>query len=321
MSKKVSKTLVYSWAAYMWTHEPEEMKLFLKRGTPSEKLIKLAETPIAMTLSDGKLKVFTFPESLNKATGQKTLYSALINVKKYVYSIPAQAFHLLNEVKTTIRIRRSDARANTIMVAEAILHRAASEFKHEVLFAFDSINVWIKAKYGKELGYLTLRKALEVLVEQGFIKVNEWGKRGNRSKCTKIEFLPKEHILTYTSDLDDWLLYNDHAMTAVYRRESVTRQDVLEASFHHFIDMLEEDEAITSKATARLKSGARLFPQSDDRMAVVQVAVISRSEEEAHEEVNINRFLGRLVPTLQEAIPITGPPERGIWRSNSTGKG
>jgi hypothetical protein len=206
------------------------------------------------------------------------------------------------------------------MVAEAVLHRAASEFKHEVLFAFDSINVWINAKYGKELGYLTLSKALEVLVEQGFFKVNEWGKRGNRSKCTKIEFLPQEHILTYTSTLDDWLLYSDHAMNAVYRRESTTRLDVLEANFHHFMDMLEEDEAAEAKATARLKSGTGLFTKSDDRMAVVEVAVIAAQtgEEETHETINIDRLLGRLVPTLQEAIPAARSIEPRIRGSNST---
>lgn len=313
MSKKVSKTLVYSWAAYMWTHQPEEMKLFLKNGTPSENLIKLAETAVGMTLSDGKFKVFTFPQSLNSRAGQNSLYNALVAVKKYIYTIPAQAFHLFTEIKTTLRVRRTDARTNTIMVAEAVLHRAAVESKHEVLFAFDSINTWINAKYGKELGYLTLRKALEVLVEQGFIKVNEWGKRGNRSKCTKIEFLLQEHILTYTSELDDWLLYSDHAMTAVYRRESVTRLDVLEANFHHFIDMMEDDEAAEIKATARLKSGARLFASTDAKM--VESTELS-SEEVLENEVNIDRFLGRLVPTMQEVVPIARQTGTRVLRIN-----
>lgn len=297
----------------MWTHHPDEMKKFLSRGTPSPELIKLAETPVGMTLSDGKFKVFTFPQSLNTSAGQKTLYSALVNVKKYVYAIPAQAFHLFDHIKTTLRVRRNDARTNTIMVAEAVLHRAAYEFKHEVLFAFDSINVWIKAKYQKELGYLTIRKALEVLSEQGFIRINEWGKRGNRSKCTKIQILPKEYILTYTSDLDEWLLYSDHAMTAVYRRESVTRLDVLEEQFHHFIDMMEEDEAAEIKATARLKAGTRLFSATDDRMAVEEV---SSSEKVITDEVNINRFLGRMVPAMQEVIPVVGPFDPGICRSD-----
>jgi hypothetical protein len=313
MSKKVSKTIVYSWAAYMWTHQPEEMKKFLKRGTPSDELIKLSETPVGMTLSDGKFKVFTFPESLNTAKGQKTLYSALVNVKKYVYAIPAQSFAHFNHIKASLCVRRADARTNILMVAEAVLHRAATEFKHEVLFAFDSINVWINAKYGKELGYLTLRKALEVLAEQGFIRVNEWGKRGNRSKCTKIQVLPQEYILTYTSNLDDWLLESDHAMNAVYRRESVTRLDVLEASFHHFIDMLEEDEAAEAKATARLKAGTRLFASTDARM--VEVIEVS-SEKVLENEINIDRLLGRLVPAMQETVPVTGQTSSGVLRIN-----
>jgi hypothetical protein len=310
MSKKVDKTLVYSWAAYMWSHHPDEMKKFLSRGTPSNELIKLSETPVGMTLSNGKFKVFIFPQSLNSRAGQNSLYNALVAVKKYVYTIPTQAFGLLTHVKATLRSRRADAKANTVMVAEAILHRAASEYKHEVLFAFDSINVWINAVYQKELGYLTIRKSLEVLIEQGFIKVNEWGKRGNRSKCTKIEFLPQEHILTSTSDLDEWLLYRDHAMNAVYRRESVTRLDVLEENFHHFIDMMEEDEAAEIRATTRLKAGTRLFPAADDRMAVEQVS----SEKEVKHEVNTNRFLGRVVPAMQETVSAAGTPSTGVFR-------
>lgn len=316
MSKKVSKTLVYSWAAYMWTHQPEEMKLFLKHGTPSETLIKLAENPIAMTMSDGKFKAFAFPQSLNSSTGQKTLYNALVNVKKYVYTIPIQAFATLEDIKTNLSVRRSDAKANTIMVAEAILHRAATEFKHEVLFAFDSINVWINTKYGKELGYLTIRKALEVLVEQKFIKVNEWGKRGNRSKCTKIEFLPKEYILTYTSTLDDWLLFSDHAMTAVYRRESTTRQDVLEARFQTYIDELQEESVVEQRVTEFLSSGRKLF--KSPRVTIVEQEETIVSEENI--DVEIDRFLGGLVSAVQEDGSYSGEVRSSVRRKTGSVK-
>jgi len=200
--KKIDKPSAYAWVAYMVTHQPEEMARVRKYGTPSDELIKIAEQPVAMTTSDGKFKLVTFPFSLNTGKGQKLLNETLSQVDLYLKTIPIQAFDLFNEIKTTLRVRRADTKSNVLMVAEALLHRAASEFKHEVLFAFDSINTWISAVYKKELGYLTIRKVLEILVEQGFIKVNEWGKRGNRSKCTKIEFLPlRESILTYTSNL------------------------------------------------------------------------------------------------------------------------
>ncbi len=185
------------------------------------------------------------------------------------------------------------------MVAEAVLHRVACEFKHEVLFAFDSINTWVKSVYDKELGYLTIRKALEILIEAGFIKVNEWGKRGNRSKCTKIEILPlkRNYILTYTSNIDDWLLFNDHAMNAVYRRESTTRQDVLESRFHHFADQIAA-EMMEESLYAR---GARLFPAKDAIMSVADEGFIDAMEKELS-NVEIDRHLGTLVQSLQEDL-------------------
>ena len=290
--------MAYAWVAYMVTHAPEEMARVRKYGTPSDELIKLAEQPVGMTLSDGKFKLICFPESLNKRAGQKLLFETLTQVDSYLKTIPVQAYDLLQEIKTTLRVRRADTLSNILMVAEAILHRAACEFKHEVLFAFDSINVWVKSVYGKELGYLTIRKALEVLVEKGFIKVNEWGKRGNRSKCTKIEFRPlkRDTILTYTSKVDDWLLHHDFAMAAVYRRESTTRQDVLESRFHHFADQV----AAEMMDESRWAQGARLFPPVDDRMIVVTpVGVQSNEKVLYNDETYINRLLGGLVPAMQ----------------------
>lgn len=298
--KKLNKPMAYAWVAYMITHHPDEMARVRKYGTPSDELIKLAETPVGMTLSDGKYKMITFPESLNKRAGQKILFETLTKLDLYLKTIPMQAYDLLSEIKTTIRVRRADTQRNILMVAEAVLHRVACEFKHEVLFAFDSINVWVKSVYGKELGYLTIRKALELLVEAGFIKVNEWGKRGNRSKCTKIEVLPlkREHILTYTSNIDDWLLFNDHAMNAVYRRESTTRQDVLESRFHHFADQV----AAEMMEDSLYAQGARLFPAKDAIMSVADEEFIDATEKELS-DVEIDRYLGTLVQSVQETLP------------------
>jgi hypothetical protein len=312
MSRKLDKPSAYAWVAYMVTHQPKEMARVRKYGTPSDELIKIAEQPVAMTTSNGKFKMITFPLSLSRRAGQDALAKVLAEVDTYLKSIPIQAHSLFQDMKSSLKVRRADAKDNILMVAEAILHRASSEFKHEVLFAFDSINTWIKAKYNKELGYLTIRKALEVLVDQHFIKVNEWGKRGNRSKCTKIEFLPREYILTYTSDLDEWLLYSDFAMTAVYRRESTTRQDVLESRFHHFADQV----AAEMMENSRWAQGARLFPSTDDRMAVVEVTPVGVIIEEGLNETYIDRYLGRMVPALQETVPITGQTSAGILRSD-----
>lgn len=303
--KKSNKPMAYAWVAYMVTHQPEEMARVRRFGTPSDELIKLAEEPVGMTLSDGKYKMITFPKSLNTRAGQKQLHETLIKVDLYLKTIPTQAYDLLAEIKATVRVRRADTLSNIFMVAEAVLHRVACEFKHEVLFAFDSINTWVKSVYGKELGYLTIRKALEILVEAGFIKVNEWGKRGNRSKCTKIEMLPlpRNYILTYTSKVDDWLLFNDHAMTAVYRRESTTRQDVLESRFHHFADQMMEDSLYAQ--------GARLFPAKDGIMAVADEDFIDAVEKELI-NVEIDRYLGTLVQPLQENLTDSGQIVRGV---------
>ena len=315
--KKLDKPSAYAWVAYMFTHQPKEVKRVLKYKTPSDEFIKLSEQPVLMTTSEGKTKLVTFPESLNTRKGQKALYDTIVKVDLYLKTIPTQAYGLLEHIKATLRVRRADTLRNIIMVAEAVLHRAACEFKHEVLFAFDSINVWVKSVYNKELGYLTIRKALEVLQESGFIKIREWGKRGNRSKCTKIEFLPdtRRHILTYTSKVDDWLLYNDHAMTAVYRRETTTRQDVLESRFHHYADQL----AAEMMEESRWAQGARLFPATDDRMAVAEVTpigVTQFNDEVITDETYIDRLLGGLVPTLQANGSSNRQASAGVFRSD-----
>lgn len=316
MSRKLDKPRAYAWVAYMFTHQPEEMKRVLKYKTPSDELIKLSEQPVGMTTSDGKFKMITFPESLNTRAGQNALYETIVKVDVYLKTIPTQAYDLLQTVKSDLRVRRADTLSNIHMVAEAVMHRAASEFKHEVLFAFDSINTWVKSVYSKELGYLTIRKALETLQDAGYLKVREWGKRGNRTKCTKIEIIPipRNYILTYTSNVDDWLLYNDHAMQAVYRRESTTRQDVLESRFHHFADQM----AAEMMAESRWAQGARLFPSADDRMAVAEVTPIGVEIEEGLYETHIDRYLGRMVPAMQETITSSGQISPRVLRPDRT---
>ncbi len=309
--RKLDKPMAYAWVAYMVTHQPEEMARVRKYGTPSDELIKLAEQPVGMTLSNGKYKMIHFPESLNSRRGQKALAEVLARVDLYLKTISMQMFDLLEEVNSKLSVRRADTKSNILMVAEAIFHRAASERKHEVLFAFDSINVWVKSVYAKELGYLTIRKALEVLQEQGFIKVNEWGKRGNRSKCTKIEALPlqREYILTYTSKVDAWLDFAAHGMINVYRRESTTRQDVLEAAFHHFAEQIAIEE------NAQGRRVARLFPVADDRMVAEDETVLDSIEKEIFaDETYIDRLLGGLVQPVQAHVASDREVSTGILR-------
>jgi hypothetical protein len=293
--KKGNKPLAYAWVAYMMTHQPDEMKRVLKYGTPSNDLIKLSEQPVGMTLKDGKYKMIVFPVSLNTRAGQKLLFEAVTNVSKHLQTIPVQAYERFQEIKTTLSNRRKDTLSNYLMVAEAICHRAAFEFKHEILFAYDSILSWVKSAYDKDLGYLTVRRALEALQDAGFIKVREWGKRGNRSKCTKIELTcsPRKHILTYTSKVDAWLMDNDPAMFTVYARENTTRLDVLEQKFHHFADEVAQEES-------RFAEGYRLFSATDDRLIEAGTGSADLEIIGVLDELYIDRLLGGLVPTLQE---------------------
>jgi hypothetical protein len=293
--QRADKSRAYTWVAYMFTHEPAEIQRVLKHGTPSDRLIKLAEHPVAVT-TQGHFRLIYFPESLNKSTGQRLLFNAAKRISTYIKTTPNQAYDVLQDVLQNVTHRRSDTQRNIHMVAEAVCHRSASEFKHEILFAFDSIITWVKAAYGKELGYLTVRRCLEALEASGHIKVKEWGVRGNRSKATKIEILPpaQEYILTYTSKVDDWMLFLDHAMTKVYQRESITRQNVLEERIHHFADEL----ASESPAWQPL---ARLFGSSDDNIDVEAIVPSFELEEkEIWNDIYIDRLLGRLVQPLQE---------------------
>lgn len=316
MSKKINKPLAYAWAAYVMTHFPEEMKMFRKYGTPSDELLKLSCKAIEMTLANGETKFVTFPKSLNTAAGQKLLFQIVERIDLHLKCIPIKAHDLFQHVKSEVTHRRKDTQANLHMVAEAICHRAAVEFKTEVLFAFDSINVWIKAVYGKELGYHTIRKALELLQESQVIKVVEWGVRGNRSRATKIEILPvlRKSVLFYSPQMDDWLLFNDHAMTAVYRRESTTRQDVLEHAIHMYAEKLDLKEEAELFVDEKIQDGTvgRLFPG-------MSVMMEPRKLERLHSSGTTDRFLGDVVLTMQEIIAIVGKDSAGIRRQARTG--
>jgi hypothetical protein len=300
-STKPDKAKIFAWTAYMLTHQPEEMKRVLRYGTPSENLITISEQPVLMTTVDGKTKLITFPESLNTRKGQRLLFEAAQRVTEYIRTVPVQAHTLYEEIKTTLRHRRKDTLSNYLMVAEAVCHRAASEFKHEVLFAFDSIIEWVKSVYQKDLGYLTVRRALEALQDAGFFKVREWGMRGNRSKCTKIEIMTsrRNYILTYTSKVDDWMMYLDHAMMKVYARESTTRQDVLEQRIHHFADQVIQDDS-------RYAEGYRLFASTDAKLVEEVTEVAVEINEGLWDDVYIDRLLGRLVPTVQKVLTDSG---------------
>lgn len=281
MAKDVNKSKVYQWTAKAFTQHSKEISYLLKYGTPSDTLIQLADTT-------------GFPYSLNKRSGQVAIYNAAVRISTYIKTVPVQAYALYLEIKDTLRHRRKDTLSNYLMVAEAVCHRAASEFKHEVLFAFDSVIEWVKSVYDKDLGYLTIRRALESLDEAGFFKVREWGIRGNRTKCTKIEILTsrRNYILTYTSKVDEWLMNLDHGMMKVYARESTTRQDVLEQRIHHFADQVVQDDS-------RYLQGYRLFPTADAKLAEETTEVVVKSEEVLWDDVYIDRLLGGLVPTLQ----------------------
>lgn len=297
----------------MWQRHPEEMKKLLKYGTPSDELIFLADQKFEYRV-DGKLKFRSFPESLHKSAGQKLLFNAVKNVDEYKKAIPVLAYVTYREVVAQVKLRRADATQNVHMVAEAIFYRAAVEFKPEILFSFDSINEWINTKYGKILGYQTIRKALELLEEKFHISVREWGVRGNRRRCTKIALhFTRETCASFLLDSDSWIFEGFDAFKAVEARESTARQDVLEHHIQRYLAKLEDDSA-----PAVWGPVPRLFPVVDDRMVDTEIAEISAqfSEKVITYETYVDRLLGGLVPTLQEAVPIVGQVSSGIFRSD-----
>jgi hypothetical protein len=307
--KMDEKSKAYTWVAYMLTHQPEEIRNLLKYGTPSDKLIKLSRRRVAIHVDKDDLRAITFPVTLSKSAGQKLLYKAAQDIVAFKAAMPVGMLAAYTEMKSTIKLRRSDATENVLMVAEAITSRGAAEFKNEILFAFDSINTWIKAKYGKTLGYVTIRKALELLESKFFITVREWGQRNVRHKATKIYVhLDSAWRKGKLSDADEWVLSNSAAMTAVYARESLSRQDVLEANFQNYMAIQDELRALEGPAWSNIP---RLFPAADDTISTepATVAVLDEIEfKEIWDDAYIDRLLGRLVPAMQE----NGTPDRTV---------
>lgn len=297
------KSRAYTWVAYMMTHQPEEMQHLLKYGTPSDKLIQLSNRNVEITVDKDDSRWMSFPISLNKSAGQKLLFKAAKDLAAFKKIIPLGAFITLQDIQDSVKLRRKDAQDNLLLVAEAILHRCATEFKAEVLFSFDSINAWIEAKVGKTLGYVTIRKAIELLESKFFLKVREWGQRGNRRRATKIYvnfdssiWKASEHITA----CDEWVISSAHCMEAVYSRESTTRQDVLEVHIHRY------SERILSEAVSVIAGGSAwpalpgLFPAVDATMDLAETSSAPMTLEEMLHELHINRFLGELVQPLQE---------------------
>jgi hypothetical protein len=294
MSKKVNKPMAYTWVAYMITHAPEEMARVRKYGTPSDRLIYLASKRTFMTLKSGETRRVFFPVSLNTNRGQKLLFDILKRIDLHIKAMPIKAYELFQHVKKSVTHRRKDTLANLMMVAEAVIHRAASEYKTEVLFAFDSINSWIHAKYGKTLGYLTLRKAIEMLQEQGILRVNEWGQKNIRHKSTKIEILllKAKTELNYSAEIDEWFLYNDHAMVAVYKRESVARKDVAAGLVHSEAANIRH-KMMTERIDKVLASGSWLGRSTT-------IIKVERKEEIEVSDDYFTRLLGELVQSVHE---------------------
>jgi hypothetical protein len=280
----------------MWQRHPDEMKKLLKHGTPSDELIILADKKFEYTVR-GKTKFWSFPESLHKSAGQKLLFNAVKNVRLFTESIPLLAFATYSELVSTLKLRRADTTENTLLVAEAIMHRVAVEFKAEVLFSFDSINAWIKAKSGKTLNFLTIRKAIELLESKFYLTVREWGVKGNRRKATKIAVHLDSKLATseIVMPADEWIISHVHCMNNVYSRESDTRQAVLEVHIHRYAAGLPIHEDGPAWAPLR-----RLFGDEDATMVLAETSSAPMTFEEMYDEVHSNRFLGELVQPLRE---------------------
>lgn len=306
-AKDSKKSRAYAWAAFIWQRYPEEMKKLLKYGTPSDELIQLADKKFEYTVR-GLKKFRSFPESLHKSSGQKLLFNAVKNVDAFKKEIPVLAYVTYREIAAQVRLRRADATENFLMVAEAVFYRAAVEFKNEVLFSFDSINEWINTKHGKTLGYHTIRKALELLEAKFYVRVVEWGVKGNRRRCTKIALsFTKSTCASFLLDSDEWIMDGFAAFKAVESRESKTRQDVLEANIHKYLNKLEEDSSAPAWPPVR-----RLFAATSAKIVDVAETAAQENVKVLEYEVDNNRFLGRLVPTLQEVVPSARQVGSGI---------
>lgn len=289
------------------------MKKLLKYGTPSDELIRLADKKFEYTVR-GKKKFRSFPESLHKSSGQKLLFKAATAVDSFKKEIPVLAYVTYREIAAQVQLRRADATANLHMVAEAIFYRAAVEFKPEILFSFDSINAWIQSKYGKVLGYHTIRKAIELLQSKFYLQVVEWGVKGNRRRCTKMSLnFTKATCASFLLDSDQWIFEGFAAFKSVESREITARQDVLEIHIQRYLAKLED-----GNATPVWSDVPRLFPKADDRIAVVSAAsddVVVMEEDTLTDEDYFNRLLGGMVPTLQANGSYAGSSNPGIRRS------
>lgn len=298
----------------MWQRHPEEMKKLLKYGTPSDELIKLADKKFEYTVR-GKKKFRSFPDSLYKSSGQKLLFSTVLAFESFKKDIPVLAYVTYKEIAAQIRLRRADATANLHMVAEAIFYRAAVEFKSQVLFSFDSINAWISEKYNKTLGYQTIRKAIEFLESKFYLEVVEWGVRGNRRHCTKLSLsFTKETCASFLMDSDEWIFQGYAAFKAVQAREISARQDVLEVHIQRYLARIEKEESAPV-----WESVPRLFPKADDRISVVTPTGVTSTEKDILNETYINRFLGGLVPSLQENVSCIGSFSSGVPKQPRSG--
>lgn len=283
----------------MCSREATEIDHFLKYGNPSDRLIGLSEAKFVMRV-DGHLKNVEFPYSLNTAAGKKKAYSIIKKVRQYINDVPSLAYGLLLDVRKNVTHRRSDTQNNIQMVAEAVINRVASEGKPEVLFAFDSIITWVKTAYGKELGYLTIRRSLELLQAQGYLTVVEWGKRGKRGRCTKIkvDLNFEREFEDFSVEAELWVEFTAPIMDAVYARESTTRQDVLEAQIHFYADQV----LVEANAESRHAQGARLFTKSSARIvtdASDEVVLETIEKVFYNDEDYVTGLLGELVSTVQ----------------------
>jgi hypothetical protein len=323
LSKTLERSRASAWVSHMLSHKPEEIYRVLRYGTPSDELIKLSQRKIFMHVDKDDIRGVRFPESLNKSKGQKLLYKTAQDVIEFKKRIPLGMFYAYNEAKFMIKHRRQDTTQNILMVAEAIFSRAAAEFKVEVLFSFDSINAWITEKYGKILGYQTIRKALEYLEEKAFITVREWGQKNVRYKATKIYVnLDSTWRRGEISEADEWILYNSAAMNAVYSRESTARQDVLAANFQKFLAEQEETKRkIDAEEPIHVIHRRRTLAMNATIGAVKteeKVYFNGIEMQEVWDDEFIDRLLGSLVQPVQEDVSNyrqSSPAIRGLAAS------
>src|SRR5690242_8237081 len=126
-------------------HAPAEYCRLLRYGTPSDWLIHYDDRI-------GTYGGVRFPLGLSTSNGQKLLYETASEVERYFSDIALKAWLATQALPGLAAVRRTaQARRYAVLVAEAVLYRAAYEWTPSPLCAWWTIHEWIKLAHGVDI--------------------------------------------------------------------------------------------------------------------------------------------------------------------------